>query len=269
MQAALYIDGRDGCVDPQDRGLAYGDGLFETMLAEDGNVRWLNLHLERLSEGCRRLAIPLPDLDEMKRRIGEQVPRGSRATIKVILTRGAGPRGYAPPQDPVPTVILFAYPAESPGEPSELAVETLRLRLGENPKLAGIKHLSRLEHVMARLELGSRGADEGLLLDSSGNVVGGTSTNVFALFGSNLTTPRITGAGVCGVMRRVVLERCTDHGLNPIEADLTVADLHEADEIFMTNALTGIRPVGKLDGRAFPEQSVARGLSESLGLARA
>lgn len=268
MQHARYIDGRNGQLDPEDRGLAYGDGLFETMWARDGHVRWLDLHLERLVEGCTRLAIPVPDREELETRIHECAPKSGYASIKLILTRGPGPRGYAPPDDPTPTIVLFAYPrrAQYSDAGNGLEIETLRLRLGENPKLAGIKHLCRLEQVLAQLELKGRSIDEGLMLGLDGRVVGGTSTNVFACFGSELRTPRITGAGVCGVMRRVVLERCPEHGLSPFETDLTPEDLYAADEVFMTNALTGIRPVRRLDRRVFAERSVADGLCEALGI---
>jgi len=262
-----YIDGQEDRLDPEDRGLAYGDGLFETMAARGGQVRWLDLHLERLAEGCRRLSIPVPDPDELRARILERARAAGHATIKLILTRGTGPRGYAPPPDPEPMVILFAYPTAvaAPGN-TALRVVTLRMLLGENPKLAGIKHLCRLEQVLARLELASSNADEGLLRCADGRVVGGTSANVFAVIGSQLRTPRITGAGICGVMRRVVLERCADHGLRAEEVDLTVAELTAADEVFMTNALIGIRPVSSLDERRFGEPLVARGLQEALGM---
>lgn len=267
MHASVrYIDGNEGRLDPGDRGLAYGDGLFETMAARGGQVRWLDLHLERLSEGCRRLSIPAPDPGELRERILERARTAGHAVIKLILTRGTGPRGYAPPADPEPTVVLFAYPALPEAERGTLRVVTLRMRLGENAKLAGIKHLCRLEQVLARLELASRAADEGLLRGADGRVVGGTSANVFAVTGSCLRTPRITGAGICGIMRRVVLEHSAEHGLRAEEADLTVAELASADEVFMTNALMGIRPVRLLDERRFGDPLVARGLQEALGM---
>jgi 4-amino-4-deoxychorismate lyase len=269
MESAWSVNGIPQGLDPRDRGLAYGDGLFETMAASNGTIRWLDYHLERLAAGCARLAIPvLPDV-ELRRQIAAQTPPRGRAVIKLIVTRGIGARGYRPPETPVPTVILGATPWPSPdGLPSEAVVMvTCETRLGENPQLAGLKHLCRLEYVLAQLELKHRGLNEGLLLSTSGQVVGATSNNVFAVFGSGVRTPRMERCGVRGVMRRLVLESCPLLGLEAQEVDMDVATLREADEVFITNSLLGVRPVGRLDDTVYPIGPVTRRLAAQLGVA--
>ena len=270
MQATWTVNGAAGGVDPADRGLAYGDGLFETMAAAEGAVPLLDYHLERLAIGCDRLAIPVPDLAGLRREIDRGTPARGRAIVKVIVTRGSAARGYTPPDDPSPNVLIgslpwLAPPAAHYTQGIELA--TCELRLGENPKLAGLKHLCRLEQVMAQLELKARGFREGLLLSASGLVVGGTSSNVFAVAGGCVYTPQIDRCGVSGVMRRVVLETCATLRLPRAETDMGLETLRQADEVFFTNAVLGLRPVGRLDDVTYPVGPVTRAIRARLGAA--
>jgi 4-amino-4-deoxychorismate lyase len=246
------VNGREDRVDPADRGLAYGDGLFETMAAVDGVIGWLDYHLERLELGCRRLAIRPPDAATLRAEITEHCPPRGRCVVKLIVTRGAGARGYGPPADIEPTRILSisswpSYPAENYSR--GIRLRTLELALGENAALAGLKHLNRLEQVLAQMELRHTDAHEGLLRTTSGHVVGGTMSNVFVVRGTELATPRLARAGVAGVMRRVVLEQAGAVGLVATERDLTIADCRAADELFVTNSLLGIWPVARFDSR--------------------
>jgi 4-amino-4-deoxychorismate lyase len=263
------VNGRATTVDPADRGLAYGDGLFETMAAADGTVRWLGHHLERLEDGCRRLSIPTPDATAVRSEIAACCPPVGRAVVKLILTRGPGARGYGPPEPSQPTRILSisdwpSYPARNYS--AGIAVRVCALRLAESEALAGLKHLCRLEQVLAQLELRGSGADQGLLLDHGGRVVGGTSSNVFAVRDGVLLTPALTRCGIKGVMRRVALETAAELGIAAAERDLTLADLQTADELFMTNALIGIWPVAQLDARSFSPGAITRRLMRRLGI---
>ena len=208
VEPLWLVNGQRTGVDPADRGLAYGDGLFETMAAHDGSIRWLDLHFDRLEEGCRRLQFPPPERRVVADEIATHCTRVGRAIVKLIVTRGPGARGYAPPPAPTPTRILSigAWPSyPSSHYESGIRVRVCRLRLAANPVLAGLKHLNRLEHVLAHLELRGTDAEQGLLLDTSEHVVGSTSGNVFAVAEGRLLTPAIERAGVKGVMRRVVL----------------------------------------------------------------
>jgi 4-amino-4-deoxychorismate lyase len=264
-----YIDGRSGRVDPMDRGLAYGDGLFETMVAENGMIRWLDYHFDRLLLGCGRLEIAPPDLDSLRRELDSHVPSTGRATVKLILTRGSGRRGYAPQADPGTTIIIMTSDASS-AEPmhTPVAANVLELRLGTNEKLAGIKHLCRLEQVLAQLELQRCGFEEGVMLDTNGLVVGCTSANLFAVFGSELRTPKLLSAGVNGVMRRVVLETCARIGLMAEETEMDQRALLSADELFLTNAVVGLRSIRSIDGNELASMSLAQKLNKAIFGAR-
>ena len=269
MATLWLVNGRTTGVDPSDRGLAYGDGLFETMAAADGQIRRIELHVDRLTGGCAQLGIPAPDLDQIRQEIAAHCPARGRAVVKLIVTRGPGARGYAPPPHPEPTRILgiSAWPDYPAGNYSRgIAIHTLRTRLGENPRLAGLKHLSRLEQVLARMELQSVDAQEGLMLDTGGRVVSGVSSNVFAVRGASLLTPALTRCGVKGVMRRAVLEAASDVGLEPEERDLEPAELAAANEIFVTNALFEIWPVARLDDRPITPGAKTRALMARLGI---
>ncbi len=269
METLWLVNGQRTGVDPADRGLAYGDGLFETMAARDGRIRWLDLHLDRLEEGCQRLQIPPPERRVVADEIASHCTRVGRATVKLIVTRGPGTRGYAPPAAPAPTRILSigAWPKyPSSHYANGIRVRVCRLRLATNPALAGMKHLNRLEHVLAHLELRDTDADQGLLLDTSEHVVGGTSSNVFAVHQGQLLTPAIERAGIKGVMRRVVLAAAAEIGMPAVERDLSLADIANADELFMTNALFGIWPVASFEGRVLAPGRVAQRLMQHLGV---
>jgi 4-amino-4-deoxychorismate lyase len=260
-----YLIGQDATIEVGDRGLAYGDGLFETMAVRHGRIERFELHRERLRLGSDRLGLPLPDADELEQRLAAAAAEFDLGFVKLTVTRGQGPRGYAPPDDPVPNVIINAG-MRQPAPTRALRVVTLEQRLGENPKLAGIKHLCRLEQVLGQLELKSLAADEGLMLSMSGAVIGGTSRNVFAVFGSRLVTPDLSQAGIRGVMREAVLHECEQRRVAVDERALTLDDLQQADEMFMTNALVGIQSVECLDERALPSRDLAARLRDALGL---
>lgn len=269
MESDSLVNGKPGAVDPLDRGLAYGDGLFETMACRSGRIRWLDHHLDRLFLGCGRLAIRPPDRDSLLREIEASCPSGD-AVVKLIVTRGAGARGYRVPQTPQTTRILSIGPW--PRLPADdytcgIAIKTCALRLGENPQLAGLKHLCRLEQVLAQMELEGTRAREGLLRSAGGFVVGGISSNVFGVHGGRLVTPSIKRCGVRGVMRRVVLAHAEAAGLVPEETDILPADLLACDELFVTNAVFGIKPVNAVDGRAYPVGDATRRLMEAIGVA--
>ena len=266
------VNGQSTGIDPADRGLAYGDGLFETMAANDGRIRWLDLHLDRLEEGCRRLEIPAPSRSLLTREIETVCPNKGRVVVKLIVTRGPGARGYPPPESPAPTRVLAI--SQWPDYPDSryrdgISVRTCRMRLGENPALAGIKHLCRLEQVLAQLELRGQPVQQGLMLDASGSVAQGTSSNVFIVAGGELATPSLARCGIKGVMRRVVLEASRALDIRAEERVIGPAELLGANEVFMTNALFGIWPVTELDGRRFAVGPTTERLMAHLGYGHA
>lgn len=268
MESFSLVNGERGAVDPMDRGLAYGDGLFETMACHAGEVRWLEHHLDRLSYGCRRLSITPPRRENLRGEILSHCPSTGSFVVKLIVTRGSGERGYRPPEPAVPTrIVSITRWSEPPAEhyTRGIKVRLCALRLGENPQLAGLKHLCRLEQVLAQMELTGTDAHEGLLRSSSGWVVGGISSNLFAVQGDTLLTPRISRAGVMGVMRRIVLEHAEALELNVLEKDLDFDSLLRSDELFMTNAVFGLKPVRSFEGRTFSPGETTRRLMRSIG----
>ncbi|MBI4695948.1 MAG: aminodeoxychorismate lyase [Gammaproteobacteria bacterium] len=236
----------NGDVTPQiavvDRGLAYGDGLFETIAVVDGALRHWPRHLDRLTQGCARLAIPLPDPDLIGRELDTALAGEARAVLKLTLTRGTGERGYRPPPAARPTRIVqrLPWPALA-SAPARLGL--CAMRLGRNPALAGLKHLNRLEQVLGAAELDALDVDEALMRDDRGHCVAGTRTNVFAIRGATLATPDLGECGIAGIMRGLVLDRASRCGLAPHVATLMTADLIAADAVFLTNALVGLWPV--------------------------
>ncbi len=261
------VNGEATGLDPSDRGLAYGDGLFETMAACNGQVQRLELHMQRLAKGCRRLQIPL-DVTAIEREVLSLCPPQGRYVIKLIVTRGTGLRGYRIPQPQIPTTIIGI--SDWPDHPLShytqgVRVATLDVRLGRNPALAGMKHLCRLEQVLAWQALSEKDAEEGLLLDEQGLVVSGVACNLFMVRDGGLLTPDLSHSGVCGVMRRAVLERAARLGIRTTTAELHPVDLQRADEIFLTNAVFGIWPVRQLDTQTIRIGDLARTLMRELG----
>ena len=266
--AVLVNGARATTVSVLDRGLHFGDGLFETIACVKGRPRFLPLHLERLEFGCERLQLA-PNLEEIRAEVVELARDVDRAIVKVLVTAGeALARGYARSGSETATRITFRYPwpHESAAQLHDgVMVRTLTLRLGENPRLAGLKHCNRLEQTLARTELATDpGLQEGILFSSSGNLVSATTSNVFLVRESCLLTPRIDLCGVLGVMRRVVLREARRVGIPARECELRAPDLHSADEIFLTNARIGISPVRALDARELIPGPVTRHLQSVL-----
>jgi 4-amino-4-deoxychorismate lyase len=263
------VDGQPATsLDVLDRGLHYGDGLFETIACRGGSACFLDLHLERLSEGCARLGIRYTDFPGLAAQVRALAANQAQCLLKLIVTRGsATARGYGPHGDEVPHTVLLQdpWPAESPQHWEQgVAVRTAQGRLGENPALAGLKHLNRLEQVLIRAEWSDPAIQEALVFGSSGWLVSGTMSNVFLIKAGQLLTPAISGAGIRGVMRRVVLREAQRGGLAVLETQLDAAAVEHCDEIFLTNARIGIWPVRALDGRERTVGPVTRQLQQWL-----
>jgi 4-amino-4-deoxychorismate lyase len=260
-----------GRLSPLDRGLHFGDGVFETVACLRGRPRFFSLHLERLAHGCRTFGFSPPAAQSLREEI-ERLAGPDRAIVKVIVTRGpATVRGYAVSggEQATRVTIRYPWPVEDPAlQQQGVSVRVAAMRRGENPALAGLKHCNRLEEILARSEPGAAAADEALMLSQSGKLVSGTMTNVFLVDGSadspRLRTPTIDLCGVAGVMRRVVLREAARAGITAIECPLSPADLAAAGEIFLTNARVGIWPVGRIGDRSLTPGPVTRRLQSLL-----
>jgi 4-amino-4-deoxychorismate lyase len=256
VTAAIWVNGVIAdTIAVADRGLQYGDGLFETIDCREGRPRFLALHLARLARGGRALAIVLPPLEQLDRELRNAAGLSREPCIlKLIVTRGASARGYAPPAGAVPNRILWRIPASPAPETAPLC-ESLGISsmvFAQSPRLAGFKHLNRLEQVLARAELSATDDDEALMLREDGAVVSATAANLFVLRNGQLRTPLIDLAGIRGITREVVLREARVLGIEAIEARLTLADVAGAEEIFLTSSRIGVWPVARLRGIALP-----------------
>ncbi|MDE2022767.1 MAG: aminodeoxychorismate lyase [Gammaproteobacteria bacterium] len=252
MTEACWVNGiPQDQVPVSDRGLQYGDGLFETLPAKHGQIPLLAYHLDRLHTGCERLAINAPSREKLQSELLSAACGEHHAILKLLITRGTGGRGYRPPPDSEATRVLTRHPwPDHPPAWSEVGIQ-LRVcstRLGHNSRLAGLKHLNRLEQVLARAEWSERDPwQEGLMLDEEGAVIEGTMTNVFVrLVDDRRVTPELSRCGVAGVMRRHLLERSIEAGEPVHKTHLSMKELQGAREVFMCNSLIGIWPVRRL-----------------------
>lgn len=231
-----------------DRGLQFGDGLFETLCVRAGQARYWERHMARLRAGCARLGLPPPDVQRLHFEVGRLIRQQPHGVVKILLTRGTGGRGYSPPEDvEVNRIVRYLPRPEIPAQGLRLA--RCATTLGRNPRLAGIKHLNRLEQVLASHELADLEVDEGLLADSEGQVIEGTRSNLFLVRDGELVTPDLGQSGVAGVLRSVVFDICAAAGIACRIRPVAWAELEETEELFMTNSLMDIQPVIQWDGR--------------------
>lgn len=243
-----------GVISIRDRGLLYGDGVFRTFPVRQGRATdWL-LHLAKLQQDCAALAIACPEAELLTGELQSLFPTHPDGVYKIVVTRGIGQRGYTPSPDAQPTHFWDVTPL--PNYPNDYATHGIsacfcQLRLSEQPRLAGIKHLNRLENVLAAAEL--NGAVEGLLLDTHGHVIEGTRSNLFWVQNGQLYTPDLSRCGVAGVQRQRILAAF------PVSVrEVDAAGLLAADEVFVVNSLMGVWPIRQLGDRVWQDFSMAQ-----------
>ncbi len=260
---SCWVDGQSSESLPLlDRGLAYGDGLFETVAVRRGQPLLLERHLARLAEGCSRLAIPI-DLALIRAELLAFSAVLEEGVAKLLLTRGDSLRGYAfSPSLRPRRILLGSSPVAYPSAHAEQGVRLFpcRTRLAEQPQLAGLKHLNRLEQVLARAEWQDTGHAEGLMRDLSGRVIEGVFSNLFLIRDGVLLTAELSRCGVAGVMRAEVLAQAGNIGIPVQVRDIALVELLEADEVFLCNSLYGIWPVCGFEGHGWPVGTLTRKL---------
>lgn len=250
-----------------DRGLLYGDGVWETIAVRQGEPLLLDWHLQRLSTGLQALNICFPNFEALRTEILAACIGQERATLKLIVTRGTGQRGYNPSTATTPNRVLqlsawARYPASYTEEGIRLTL--CATRLAHQPRLAGFKHLNRLEQVLARAEFGSD-YQEGLVCDYHGNVIEGTMSNLFLLRADGLIcTPDLTYCGIAGVMRRYIIQTLEKFGLQCHIHALTLKDVEQAQALFMTNSLIGLWPVREFSGKQYIVPPLLRDLQAAI-----
>jgi 4-amino-4-deoxychorismate lyase len=244
----------------QDRGFQFGDGVFETLAVCAGKPLLWQRHLQRLLGGCARLRIEAPSERVLSREAEELCVGVRRAVLKLVVTRGSSERGYALSDGAPPTRVLALRPWPSyPEEAAQagVAVCLCRTRISRNPQLAGIKHLNRLEQVLARAEWQKEFA-EGLMFDERDHLIEGTASNVFVVSRGTLLTPDLSQSGVAGVMRALVLEYAEATALPCKITGITRSQLDSAEEIFLSNSLIGIWPVRRVESKVCEPGEVTR-----------
>lgn len=247
------VNGRaEACVDAHDRGLAYGDGVFRTLRTEAGEPLWWADHYAKLRADCAALALDCPAEDMLRDDIRRIALAGS-GVVKIIVTRGSGTRGYFPARGAVTRIVMAAPlpPHAAPGAPVDVRVRWCSLRVARQPQLAGVKHLNRLENVLARAEWDDPEIFEGLLSDDADAIIGGVMSNVFWVSAGELFTPDLDTCGVAGVTRARVLRAAARLGLRTRIERLPAAAILAADEVMICNSLIGVRRVARLDDKTW------------------
>ncbi len=262
----ILIDGKlSSSIPADDRGLLYGDGVFRTLRLIDGKPRWWEEQVAKLSEDARRIGLAAPDLRVWRADLEQLPPQRLDGVMKLIVTRGNGPRGYLPPTaQAVRRLMMFDANSTSSLRTSDLSVRICSLRLGWQPRLAGIKHLNRLENVLARSEWSAPDIHEGLLLDHAERVICGVMSNLFIWHRNRLLTPRLDQCGVAGVTRGRLMRLASEQGLDVEETSLNMQTVLEADEVMLTNSVMGLRRVARLESKIWPDPVISPRLVEWL-----
>ncbi len=235
-----------------DRGLAYGDGVFRTLPVRRGRPQCWQLHYRKLAGDCAALAIPCPPEEVLAAELARLARESADFAAKIIITRGSGTRGYAPPQPPSPTRIVMS--AALPDYPADFSRSGIRAhlcttRFSFQVRLAGVKHLNRLENVLARAEWSDPAIPEGLVLDTEGHVIGGTMSNVFIVEGGVLVTPELSRCGVAGVTRDRIIGAAAKRGIACREEPIPRARFLDAPEAMVVNSLIGAWQIRTCAGR--------------------
>jgi len=251
----------------RDRGLLYGDGVFRTLRASGGHALHWPLHYQKLRHDCTTLGIACPDHGLLSGELNDLLGVHPDGVIKLIVTRGEGTRGYAPPAHVEPTHLWDVSPL--PDYPADWAISGIRarlcqLRLGQQPRLAGIKHLNRLENVLAAGEWNDADIAEGLLMDAAGDVIAGTRSNLFLVTQGKLITPDLSHCGVAGVQRDRVMAWAKRHDMPLQVRNVSLDEVLHADELFVVNSIMVLWPLRELEHNRWTDFPIAAQVRQSL-----
>ncbi len=242
-----------------DRGLQYGDGIFETIAIRDARPRFWTAHIDRLFSGAERLGLQLPVANilqrDLERALALTTVNTGFCTAKLVVTAGVGPRGYGRDSGQPCRTLVGVF--EGDGLPRENYVEGVdtvlcETPISEQPMLAGLKTLNRLDQVLACREWQGGDAFDGLMCDAQERLVCGTRTNLFLIRDNQITTPALDRCGVGGIMRRQILEGLAGNQIDCSVTDIPAAALDDADEVFVCNSQIGVVPVTRCGSRTWP-----------------
>ena len=250
-----------------DRGLNYGDGCFETIAVKSGAPLLWQRHMDRLFASCKTLGIATNfDATTLAAEAKRVIESKDTAVLKIVVTRGTGGQGYRPGTDTAATRIVSAHPWRS--RPPEFRADGVRLRvcdtrLSHQPRLAGIKHLNRLEQVLGRAEWRDE-YEEGLMLDTDDQVIEGTMSNLFVQQGEQFVTPALEKSGVNGVMRAEIMEQLVRMGIGCKQSSVSVDMIYNADGLFVCNSLVGVWPVIAVEQKKYPVTELTRQIQHAI-----
>lgn len=268
MQNILINGQAASQIDVRDRGFQYGDGVFETIACKNGQLQFWQAHMQRMHDACERLNLPVIAAQQWLDDIAMLQPRGD-AVIKLTLSRGVCGRGYAysdSEQQPLRVCALYPWPDYPQQNQQGISAMICKTPVSINTALAGIKHLNRLDNVLARNEWRDPHIAEGLMLDHQQHVIEGTMSNVFCVLDDQLYTPSLEQCGVRGVIRDQIIQLARSQGVTLNEIDISQQNFLQMDEIFVSNSLIGIWPVTSIvdqPGRQY-STSMAQQLQQQL-----
>ncbi|MCG9729324.1 aminodeoxychorismate lyase [Shewanella sp. Isolate13] len=293
----VWVDGQpDKNINPLDRGLAYGDGLFATMRVHQGEIQFINAHFERLTQGAYRLGFKWQPSSALTLQLKTLAKANPNACIKLLLTRGVGGRGYGAavvrhnsavildsaqrnhglaessslasmPLNVTEIVSVHAIPTHyQQWQQQGIRIALSDVRLGRQPKLAGIKHCNRLEQVLIKSVDLAESVQDWLVLDSDDNVIESSMANIFFVVEKAIITPRISFAGVAGMMREQVIHQLLAMGYSVQITDFHYSMLADAKHVFITNSLFGLVDVVAIADRRFSRASWTSRIREHLSL---
>jgi branched-chain amino acid aminotransferase len=271
---SVWIDGtrytpESARVSAYDRGLLYGDSVFEALRTYLGRPFALGEHLARLWRSAEKVFIVIPIgeselASEVARAVGEI--GNEESYVRILVTRGAGPLSMDPDTAGHPTRIVFVEPLTAPAR--EIYVDGISVitttvrRTVDDTAAVGAKVANYLPNILALREAKARGAAEALVVDARGFVVEGTTSNVFAVLGGRLVTPPVDAGILPGITRAHILRAAADLALPVVERALLRDELYVSDEVFITSSIRELFPVVRVDGRP-----IAGGLPGPVGRA--
>lgn len=257
MHTYLVNGSFDHIISPYDRGFTYGDGVFRTLVMRNGLPEYWPQHYQKLVADCGAIGIVCPSAELLMADLQQLFMPDETAVAKIIVTRGEGSRGYSAPAITAPTRVVSK--SAMPEYAEERFVNGVNLficetRLAQQAKLAGVKHLNRLENVLARMEWQDPRIADGIMLDDENHVIECTAANIFARFDDVLITPSLHRCGVAGVMRQIIMQTAHTLSLKIRVETFDLDQLFSAEEVITCNSLYGAWQVNHIQDKTNAQQ---------------
>ncbi|QYK03309.1 aminodeoxychorismate lyase [Shewanella psychrotolerans] len=271
----LWVNGaRQETVSAFDRGLAYGDGLFATMRCTKEGVLFIDTHMARLTQSAKRLGIQWQPSIELKQLIASLVQQEHKSfngdfCLKLLLSRGVGGRGYQPPEKAATTEVISFHPIPShyrQWQSTGIALQTSNMRLALQTRLAGMKHLNRLEQVLIKAQILGEGFDDWLVLDTQNTIIESSMANLFLIKNSQVVTPSLHLSGVAGVMREQLIYWFIESGFDIDIRPVTYSELGEFEHVLLSNSLFGVVGINRIDQWFFSPSELIQKIIRTLSL---